>query len=255
MTDSSGNDLLGKVAVVTGAGRGLGRAIAIGLMEAGMKVVLASRNEAQLRAVATENDYLKHNALVVPTDISDPASVADLATRTLTAFGRVDVLVNNSGVIATRPLLDQSPEEWDSIFATNVRGTFLVTQALGKHLVAQKRGKVINIASNFGLKGIANHAAYCGSKAAVISMTRTLALEWARFNIQVNAIAPGYFATDLTSDVRENPEVYNTVLKAVPARRMGDPVELVPWVRLLAGCASDFMTGETIVLDGGQSVR
>lgn len=249
------NDLRGKVAVVTGAGRGLGRAIALGLADAGIKVVLASRSEAQLHAVTQESETLRANSLVVATDISDPRSVSDLAARTVEAFGKVDVLVNNSGIIATRPLLEQTPEEWDSIFATNVRGTFLVTQAIGKHMVQQKRGKVINIASNYGLKGIADHTAYCGSKAAVIAMTKSLALEWARHNIQVNAIAPGYFETDLTSGVRENEAVLNAIMKSVPARRMGRPMELVPWVRLLSGAASDFMTGETIVVDGGQTAR
>lgn len=250
-----GIDLRGKVAVVTGAGRGLGRAIAIGLAEAGSKVVLASRSEAQLVAVAGENDVLRQNSLVVPTDVCDPASVANLAAQTIATFGKVDMLVNNSGIIATRPLVDQSPEEWDSIFATNVRGTFLVTQALGRHMIQQRSGKVINIASNFGLKGIANHAAYCGSKAAVIAMTKSLALEWARYNIQVNALAPGYFATDLTSGVREDQDAYNSIIKAVPLRRMGEPQELVPWVLLLSGAGSDFMTGETIVIDGGQMAR
>lgn len=251
----SSEDLSGKVAVVTGAGRGLGRAIAIGLAEAGAKVALASRSEEHLLAVAQENEALRENALVVATDISDPASVSILADRTLSKFGKVDILVNNSGILATRALVDQSPEEWDGIFATNVRGTFLVTQAVGRHMVAQKSGKVINVASNFAMKGIANHTAYCGSKAAVVAMTKSLALEWARYNVQVNALAPGYFATDLTAGVRDNQAAFDSIVKAIPARRMGDPQELVPWVLLLSGAASDYMTGETIVIDGGQSAR
>lgn len=253
--NDAGTDLTGQAAIVTGAGRGLGRAIAIGLAQAGAKVVLASRSAAQLQEVSQQIAALGGTSAVVATDISDPASVANLAARTVAEFGRADILVNNSGILATRPLIDQSPEEWDNIFATNVRGTFLVSQAIGKLMIAQKSGKVINIASNFGLKGIANHAAYCASKAAVISMTKSLALEWARYNIQVNAVAPGYFETDLTAGVRDNADAYNSIVKAVPARRMGRPAELIPWVRLLSGPGSDFMTGETIVIDGGQTAR
>lgn len=247
--------LEGKVAVVTGAGRGIGRSIAIGLARAGAKVVIASRNQQQLEEALASDDSLHRNGIAIATDITSEESVARLAAHTIQQYGRVDILVNNSGVLATRPLLEQSAEEWDSIYATNVRGTFLVTRELGKHMLAQQSGKVINIASNFAMKGIANHTAYCGSKAAIVAITKSLALEWARFNVQVNALAPGYFATDLTRSVRDNQAAYDSIIKSVPARRMGEPDELVPWVVLLSGDASNFMTGETIIIDGGQSAR
>lgn len=247
--------LHGKVAVVTGAGGGIGRAIALGLGRAGAHVVLASRRLEQLEAVRAEEEGLGDKALAVATDISNPESVAQLAEKTMSRFGKIDIIVNNSGILSTKSFLDQSVDDWDSVFSTNVKGTFLVTQALGKHLVAQGHGKVINIASNFALKGISHHAAYCGSKAAVVAITKSLAIEWARHNVQVNALAPGYFETDLTSGVRQDKSLYENIVKAVPARRMGNPNELVPWVLLLAGSASDFMTGETIVVDGGQTAR
>jgi NAD(P)-dependent dehydrogenase (short-subunit alcohol dehydrogenase family) len=247
--------LQGKVAVVTGAGRGLGRAMALALAGAGAHVVLAARSEDQLRAVAAEVEALGSKALAVPTDITDAEAVGELARHTVETFGHVDILVNNSGILASTPLLEQSTDEWDAVYATNVRGTFLTTRAIGRHLVEQGHGKVINIASNFAYKGVPLHAAYCSSKAAVVAFTKSVALEWARHNVQVNALAPGYFATDLNADVRADQATYDRIVKAVPARRMGEAEELAPWLLLLAGPASDFMTGETVVIDGGQTAR
>lgn len=253
---SAGQDpLTGKVAVVTGAGRGLGRAIATALGQAGAAVVVASRTGTELDTFVQEAESAGRRALAVATDVTDEQAVETLTSRTLETFGRIDIVVNNSGVLATTPLLDQSAADWDRVIATNLRGTFLVTRALGRHLVAQGSGKVINIASNFGLSGIANHAAYATSKAGIIEFTRCMAIEWARHGIQVNALAPGYFATDLNAPMRADEDVTAKVVRAIPARRMGEAAELAPWVLLLAGPASDFMTGETIVIDGGQSAR
>ncbi|MBV6756678.1 SDR family NAD(P)-dependent oxidoreductase [Rhodococcus opacus] len=259
MTDlvgsSSDGSLKGKVAVVTGASRGLGRAIAEGFLAAGAKVVVAARSSESLAAFVETAKVAGGSALAVTCDVTDEAAVEQAAHAAIAEFGRIDILVNNSGVLATRALLDQDVAEWDQVMATNLRGVFLMTRAFGRHLVDQREGKVINIASNFGLKGIANHAAYASSKAGIIEFTRCMALEWAAHNVQVNAIAPGYFATDLNASMRADEAVTSKVMRAIPARRMGEPSELVPWVLLLAGSASNFMTGETIVIDGGQSVR
>jgi NAD(P)-dependent dehydrogenase (short-subunit alcohol dehydrogenase family) len=245
--------LAGKVAVVTGAGRGIGRDIARALASAGAGVVLAGRSSQPLKEVAADLGQSGSTALAVPTDVTDVDAVENLATCTIDAFGHVDIVVNNSGVLSTTALLDQPVEDWDRIFATNVRGTFLVTRALGKYLVAQGHGKVINVASNFALKGVALHAAYSSSKAAVLGFTRAMAAEWARYNVQVNALAPGYFATDLNVAAREDPPTYERIVRGIPARRVAEAQELGPWVILLAGPASDFMTGATIVIDGGQT--
>lgn len=247
--------LEGRIAVVTGAGRGLGRVMAVALAEAGADVALAARSSDQLAAVAAEVAQLGRRAIAVPTDVTDAAAVQRLVDRTVAELGGLDVLVNNSGVIDSTPLLEQEPEAWDRVLTTNVRGTYLATRAAGAHLVAQGSGKVVNIASNFAFAGIANHAAYCASKAAVVAFTRAMAVEWARHGVQVNALAPGYFATDMNADVRAEPETLAKVLRAVPARRMGRPEELSTWLIALAGPASDFMTGETIVVDGGQTAR
>ena len=245
----------GKVAIVTGAGRGLGRAMATALVQAGAAVTVAARTGTELDSFVAEAKAAGGQALACPTDITDEASVERMVQATVETFGRIDILVNNSGILASTPLVGQTAEEWDRVVATNLRGTYLATRAVGKHLLAQKSGKVVNIASNFALQGVANHAAYSASKAGVIAFTRSMAIEWARHGIQVNAIAPGYFATALNADMREDPETLAKVVRSIPARRMGNPDEVNPWLLLLAGSDSDFMTGEVIVIDGGQSVR
>ncbi|MFN3006919.1 SDR family NAD(P)-dependent oxidoreductase [Mycolicibacterium wolinskyi] len=248
-------DLTGKVAIVTGAGRGLGRAMAHGLARAGAAVTVAARTASELDSFVDEVKAAGGQALACPTDITDEASVERMVDATVETFGRIDVLVNNSGIVASTPLIDQAADEWDRVVATNLRGTFLATKAAGRHLVAQGSGKVVNIASNFALQGVANHAAYSASKAGVIAFTRSMAIEWSRHNIQVNALAPGYFATPLNAEMRADADTLAKVVRAIPARRMGEPDELTSWLLLLASRASDFMTGEVIVIDGGQSVR
>ncbi|MGQ4435887.1 MULTISPECIES: SDR family NAD(P)-dependent oxidoreductase [unclassified Streptomyces] len=245
----------GKVAVVTGAGRGLGRAIALALAGAGAGVTVAGRTRSDLEAVATEVKTAGARALVCPTDVTDEAAVEHMIKATVQTFGRIDILVNNSGVLTTTPLLDQSADDWDRILDTNLRGTFLATKAAGKHFVAQRSGKVLNVASSFALKGTPHHAAYCASKAAVMAFTTSMAVEWARYNVQVNAVAPGYFVTDINAEVRASDEVTAKVLKTIPARRMGDPRELAPWVLTLVGPGSDYTTGSVVVIDGGQSIQ
>ncbi|TQC42642.1 3-oxoacyl-ACP reductase FabG [Rhodococcus sp. WS4] len=247
--------LEGKVAIVTGAGRGLGRSMAHALVEAGAAVTVAARTGTELDSFVEEVKAAGGQALACPTDITDEVSVERMVEATVETFGRVDVLVNNSGIVASTPLVEQSAEEWDRVVATNLRGTYLATKAVGRHLLAQKSGKVVNIASNFALQGVANHAAYSASKAGVIAFTRSMAIEWARSGIQVNAIAPGYFATALNAGMRDDADALASVVRAIPARRLGEPDELKPWLLLLAGSDSNFMTGEVIVIDGGQSVR
>jgi NAD(P)-dependent dehydrogenase (short-subunit alcohol dehydrogenase family) len=252
---SGEQSLDGKVAIVTGAGRGLGRSMAHALVEAGAAVTVAARSGDELDSFVAEVEGAGGRALAAPTDITDERAVEAMVAATVERFGRLDVLVNNSGIVATTPLLDQPAAEWDAVVATNLRGVYLATRAAGRHLVAQGSGKVVNIASNFALQGVADHAAYSASKAGVIGFTRSMAMEWARHNVQVNAIAPGYFATPLNAGLREDADTLAKVVRSIPLRRMGEADELKPWLLLLAGSASDFMTGEVVVIDGGQSVR
>jgi 2-deoxy-D-gluconate 3-dehydrogenase len=255
MTSPLGQPLEGKVVVVTGAGRGLGRAMATALAGAGALVAVAARTLVELDSFTAEQAAAGRKALACPTDITDRRSVDEMIETVVRQFGRLDILVNNAGTVASTPLLDQEPEEWDRVIATNLRGTYLATRAAGRHLVAQGSGKVVNIASNFALQGVANHAAYSASKAAVVAFTRSMAIEWARYGVQVNALAPGYFATAMNEELRADQAAADRVVRAIPARRFGRPEEIAPWLLLLAGPQSDFMTGEVIVIDGGQSVR
>jgi 3-oxoacyl-[acyl-carrier protein] reductase/2-deoxy-D-gluconate 3-dehydrogenase len=242
-----------RVAVVTGAGRGLGSAIALSLAEENVAVVLAGRSADQLAAVQAQIVDKGGSAVAVPTDVTSAESVEALFATCVDRYGRLDVLVNNAGVANQTNLVDLDEAEWEWIFDTNVRGMFLCSRAAGRHFVVAGAGRVVNVASVFGLLGRAGYSAYGASKGAVINFTRAVAAEWARFGAQINAVAPGYFATDINADLRSNPEVLAKVLRRVPARRMGEPAELANVVTYLALHAPDFLTGQTIAVDGGES--
>lgn len=244
-----------RVAVVTGAGRGIGAAAALALAGAGADVVLAGRDTNRLAEVADRVRAHGRRALPVAADVRDTAEVNALMDAAVGELGRLDVLVNNSGVVSSTPVLDTSDEEWDRVVDTNLHGAFRCLRAAGRHLVAAGGGKVINVASHFAVKGVAKHAVYSASKAALVSLTRSVAVEWAPHGIQVNALAPGYFATDLNADLRAEAAVMERMVRQIPAGRFGDPLELGAWFVLLASSASDFVTGQTFVVDGGQTAR
>jgi 3-oxoacyl-[acyl-carrier protein] reductase/2-deoxy-D-gluconate 3-dehydrogenase len=241
------------VAIVTGAGRGLGRSIAVDLAGRGVSVVLSGRTEETLREVEADILATGGTALVVASDVSDGTSVDALFERTLTTFAALDVLVNNAGITLDRRLNDMAEEDWDRIQNTNVRGVFLCSRAAGRHFATVGRGRAINVASVWGLLGRPGFTAYCASKGAMINFTRSAAAEWARFGAQMNAVAPGYFATDINEEFRTDTEAVAKVLRRVPARRMGEPEELANLVAYLALEAPDYLTGQTIALDGGES--
>ena len=242
-----------RVAIVTGAGRGLGSAIATGLARAGVDVVLAGRTESHLIEVAKEIEELGAEAMPVPTDVTDSESVGHLFQACLARFGRLDILVNNAGITGQTKLTDLDEDEWRRILDTNVNGMFLCTRAAGRHFATTGSGRIVNVGSVFGLVGRPGFTAYCASKGAVTNFTRAAAVEWARSGVQVNAVAPGYFATDINAELRTDPEATARVLRRVPARRMGEPGELANIVTYLAVQAPDFLTGQTIAVDGGES--
>jgi 2-deoxy-D-gluconate 3-dehydrogenase len=247
--------LAGKVALVTGASRGIGRAVARALAEAGADVALAARSTVDLTVVADEITELGRRARPVPLDVTDATSVNGAVAATVDGLGGLDILVNNAGIVHTAPVLETSDDDWDRVMSTNLRGAFLCSRAAGRILTAQRSGKVINMASNFGLMATPAHASYCASKAAILQLTRVLALEWARFNVQVNAIAPGYVATDLNAETRQDAALTERIISRIPARRMAEADEIGALAVLLASEASDFMTGSTLVIDGGHAVR
>lgn len=253
--ESDGQSLAGRVAIVTGGGRGLGRAIALALAEAGADVIVAARSKEEIEYVASEVEERGRLSLAVPVDVTDEGAVDQLFERTLDELGGLDILVNNSGVIHMGSLLETTPEEWDRVVETNLRGTFLCMRASGYHFAEQGSGKVINIASNLAFKGRPKFSAYSASKAAVAALTRTAAVEWAKFGVQVNAIAPGYVETDMNAELRNDEDLYAKVIGQIPARRMARADEIGPLVAYLASSASDFLTGETITMDGGEAAK
>lgn len=252
---SDGLPLAGKAAIVTGASRGLGRAIAVALAEAGADVVLGARSKADLEETAALVERAGRRALVVPTDVTSYAAVEALVGHCRSALGRLDILVNNSGVAIVKPLVEWTPEEWRGLLEVNLHGVLNGCRAAGPHLIAQRSGKVINVASMLAAVGLPGYTIYSASKGAIVAFTRTLGVEWARHNIQVNAIAPGWFATDMSAPAfaPDNQRVAERLLRDIPARRPGRPEEIGPLAVYLASPASDFMTGQTIYLDGGHT--
>ncbi len=242
-----------RVAVVTGAGRGLGEAIAREIAAADASVVLAGRALEPLEVTRQAIESAGGVAIVQQTDVTDAASVAELFDAADAAFGRVDVLVNNAGITAQANLVDLDESQWDRIFDTNVRGMFLCSREAGRRFAEAQSGRAINVASVFGLLGRPGFSAYCASKGAVINFTRSVAAEWARFGAQMNAVAPGYFATDINAEMRADAAAFAKVVRRIPAHRMGTPDELANLVAYLALQAPDFLTGQTIAIDGGES--
>lgn len=243
----------GKVALVTGASRGLGRSMAVALAVGGADVALAARSKPDLEETARLVRGTGRRALAVTTDVTRYADVEALVTRAVSELGRLDVVVNNSGVAVVKPLVEWSADEWRAVVDTNLHGAIAVCRAAAPHLIARRAGKVINVASMLAAVGLAGYTVYSATKGAIVAFTRTLGVEWARHNIQVNAIAPGWFDTDMSAPAWENPRVGERLVRDIPARRIGRPDEIGPLAVYLASPASDFMTGQTIYLDGGHS--
>jgi 2-deoxy-D-gluconate 3-dehydrogenase len=245
----------GKVAVVTGAGRGLGKVAALALAKAGADVALLARSAMELAEVARQIEALGRRALALPTDVTDEHAVEEAAEAVVEDFGRVDALVNNAGIAHAAPLLELQLGDLRRLLDVNVVGAFLCARAFGGHMVAARSGRVINVASVAGLAGEPKLTGYCASKGAIIAFSRALAVEWARHGVTVNALAPGYFRTDLNAAALDDPEVGPKIVRQIPLGRTGRPDELGATFVYLASEASAFMTGSVIVIDGGQTAR
>ena len=240
-----------RVALVTGASRGLGRAMALALAEAGADVALVARSADGLKETADAVSARGRRALALPADVTVAAEVDAAVKSALDPFGSVDVLVNNSGVAAVKPFVETTPAEWHRILETNLTGAFNCCRAVGPGMIARRRGKVVNVASVLGARGLSGYAAYSASKGGLLALTRALAVEWARHNVQVNAIAPGWFVTSMNEAAFQDPRTSERLLRNVPARRTGRTEELGPLVVYLASAASDYVTGEVVFIDGG----
>jgi NAD(P)-dependent dehydrogenase (short-subunit alcohol dehydrogenase family) len=239
----------GKVALVTGAGRGIGRAVVLRLADEGASVALAARTEEQL--VDTAN-LLDTPSLVLPADVAAEGAAEQLVQATEEGLGRMDVLVNAAGIspVYTRAEKLQI-EDWDLIMSVNVRAGFQLAQAAGRRMLANGGGSIVNVASIGGLVALPRLAAYCASKGALVQLTRVLAVEWADRNVRVNAVAPGYVRTEFTRSLLEHPEISARLLASTPARRFAEPEEIAPAVAFLASDDASYITGAVLTADGG----
>ncbi len=246
-------DLKGKVAIVTGGGRGIGLKMAEGLAEVGANVVLCSRKIENCQRAAQDLEKLGVRTFALACDVKSQASIQSVVDRTLQEFGRLDILVNNSGVTWGGTVEEYSLEGWEKVMDTNMTGAFLFSQMAGRVMIRQKSGSIINIASVMGVIGIqegADAIAYSASKGALITFSKDLAAKWAKYNIRVNAIAPGWFPTDMTKWVFEHHS--KKILSFIPMARFGEPEELKGAVVYLASDASRYVTGIVLPVDGGQ---
>jgi NAD(P)-dependent dehydrogenase (short-subunit alcohol dehydrogenase family) len=252
-------DLSGRVALITGASSGLGEQFARTLAKAGAAVVLAGRRVERLKTLRSEIEALGGDAHVVGLDVTDTHSIRSAIAHAETEVGAIDILVNNSGVSTTQKLVDVTPEDYDYVFDTNTRGAFFVAQEVGKRMLARARGaapgtytggRIVNIASMAGLRVLGQIGVYCMSKAAVVHMTRAMALEWGKFGINVNAICPGYIDTEINHHHWQT-EQGQKLVAMLPRKRLGEPKDLDALLVMLCSNESHFINGAVIAADDG----
>lgn len=237
-----------KVALVTGAGRNLGKTIALSRAEAGADVAVTSRTISEVRQTEIEIRKKGRRALAISMDVTDFSEVESAVQKIVSELGRIDILVSNAATRCSKPILEMTEEEWRGVVDTNLTGAFFCCKAVGSFMVRQGGGRVINISSRLGLQGSATRVAYCASKGALIQLTRALALEWAPYNILVNSVAPGLINTPPVA------KIIHGKSSEIPLKRAGEPDEIAPMVICLASDACTYMTGEVILVDGGWAV-
>src|ERR1700674_1218591 len=247
-------DLTGRVAIVTGGSIGLGRQMAEGLAEMGANLVLCARKKERCQQAAEDLQKFGVKTLALACDVKTPADIQRVVDATMAQFGRIDILINNAGTSCGAPVEEMRLEHWNKVIETNLTGTFLFSQSVGKIMIGQRHGKIINIASVAGLHGAPPEfqaIGYHASKGGVIIFTKDLACKWGIHNIQVNSIAPGWFPTNMSQVLIERNK--DTFLKTIPLRRFGNANDLKGAAVFLASAASDFVTGHVLVVDGGQT--
>ncbi|MBP5199491.1 MAG: 3-oxoacyl-[acyl-carrier-protein] reductase [Schwartzia sp.] len=240
----------GKCALVTGASRGIGRAVALKLASEGAKVALNfAGNEAAANEVRQEIEAMGGQAILVRADVADEAAVQEMVQRTADAFGRIDILVNNAGITRDGLLARMKEEDWDAVLSTNLKGVFLTTKAAAKLMMKQRAGRIVNMASVVGVTGNAGQANYSAAKAGVIGFTKTIARELASRGVTANAVAPGFIDTDMTSVLSDKAK--EAALTGIPLGRMGTPEDIAAAVLFLVSDQSSYITGQVLHVDGG----
>jgi len=253
MTAAAFPGLAGRAALVTGASSGLGRRFALTLARAGVRVAVAARRAPALAELAREIEGFDGRAVPLTVDVTDARSVRHCVAEAETELGPLSILVNNAGIARAKPALDTTPADWDEVVGTNLRGAWLMAREAAEHMIRlEQEGSIINIASVLGLTATGQVAPYCAAKAGLVNLTRALAGELARHRIRVNAIAPGYFETDINRDFLAS-EAGQALKRRIPQRRFGRPEDLDGALLLLASEASGYMTGSVLVVDGGHT--
>ncbi|NOU76997.1 SDR family oxidoreductase [Paenibacillus sp. LMG 31458] len=246
--------LINKIALVTGAGRGIGRALAIGLAEAGADVALFARTASDIEEVAHEIRALGRKAYPFTVDVTNREQIEEAVQQIIEHTGRLDILVNNAGMNIRSQALAVTDEEWDTIMQTNLKSAFLCSQIVGRHMQQKEYGRIINIASVAGQVALRTGVVYAATKAAMIQMTKVLALEWGKYGINVNSIGPWYFKTPLTEKILANPDYLAEIIARTPLGRVGELEELVGPAVFFASDAANYVTGQTLFVDGGMTI-
>ncbi|WP_071459918.1 SDR family NAD(P)-dependent oxidoreductase [Bacillus massilinigeriensis] len=248
--------LEGKTAIVTGAGRGIGRAIAIGLAEAGADVALISRTEKDLDETASKVEALGRKAMIVPADVTRRGHIQHAVEHIAREWGGIDILINNAGMNIRTKAMDVTDEEWQTIMDTNLKSAFMMSQEAGKEMRrGGKGGRIINISSVAGHVALRTGVVYAATKAAMIQMTKVLALEWGKYGININSIGPWYFRTPLTEKLLQDESYVNDILAVTPLKRIGELPELVGPAVFLCTDAGSYITGQTLFVDGGMTIQ
>jgi len=256
MTDFPRFDLTGQVALVTGAARGLGRAISLALANAGAEIALGLRDKNSDSGLASEIRFLGRRALQLQMDVSHKDQILRAVEDTVKEFGRIDILVNNAGIAPENLAENVREEDFDATLAVNLKGTFFASQAAGRVMIRQKSGAIINMSSQAGFVALPTESIYCMTKAAIAHLTKCLAVEWGKYHIRVNAVAPTFIHTPGTEDFLSDPRhLTDTVDRIAALHRIGEPMEVAGAVVFLASRAASLITGETLLIDGGWTAR
>jgi NAD(P)-dependent dehydrogenase (short-subunit alcohol dehydrogenase family) len=245
-------DLTGKSAFVTGASRGIGRNVAVCLARAGAEVALVGRDTAALEQTMSAVNAAGGRGVALKADVTDGASVQQAVDAARSRFGKLDILVCNAGAQRLKPFLDMTPADWRELIATNLEGAIVAAQCVGRGMVEQKSGVVLVMASIYSFVGAPGNSIYCMTKGGLLQLSKALAVEWARYNVRVNAICPGWIETDLTRPYMQDQKVVDAGLRQIPVRRFGKPEDIGPLAVYLASDEASFVTGQAFVIDGGQ---